>query len=215
MIFILARELFGDDSRARELLSILWLGSSARHVVLVEVGQHYDAWLERRTASERAWVSEAVTDALRRHAHPEKVCVKVVTAAHSNWRATPPELSPDDAVVLAHAPLRLVLEDFEDDAQFICWIGRAVDDPNWRRIDHAMRHGWIEVVHGGGNGSMLRLVRALDDEGSALPWGMLDARGAHRAPGLTFQGLHVPRRPHRDGRSGDGGHGLRTHQHTR
>lgn len=176
MKFLLAQELFRDEGGdPHGLLTILRLAFEGRHVVCVEEGADFAAWLGRRSDPERDWVRRAVDDSLRSAPHIEKVVVRVCAAASSRWSARPPELTVADACALAHAPLRLVLEDFEDDAHFLRWLGGALDDPFWRRVDYAMRRGWAEVVHGGGTGSMLRLVKALDDGRTDLPWGMVDA----------------------------------------
>lgn len=178
MIFTLTRELFRkDDEGSQELQSILRHAFVERHVVLVETGNDYDTWLARRTEPERAWIEQAVDGSLRRAPYAEKVVVRVVAGHRSNWASTTPELVLADAAVIANAPLRILLEDFEDDAHFVRWIGRAVDDAHWHRIDGAMKLGWAEVVHGGGNGSMLRLLHALDEGNATLPWGMLDTHG--------------------------------------
>lgn len=146
-------------------------------------GPEFQSWRARRPQSEQHWIAQAVDGVLRGGDPIEKTRLRVTTAPVSRWKSSPPELSLRDAAELAQAPLRLVLEDFEDDACFLHWIGRAFGDAIWHRIDKAMKRGWIEVVHGGGNGSMLRLVDALDGTRTDLPWGMSDGNN-HLKAGL-------------------------------
>lgn len=184
MIFQLSRELFAKDSSdLPDLLTILRLAFDGRHVVFVEDNTAFESWRSRRTQPEQHWTREAIESSLRGVPHVEKFRARVCASTTSNWRASPPELSLRDAALLSRAPLRLVLEDFEDDACFLRWIGRAINDATWDKIDDAMKRGWIEVVHGGGNGSMRRLVDALDGTRTDLPWGMSDG-DCHLKAGL-------------------------------
>jgi hypothetical protein len=185
VIFIVPSTLFRDDLEGLpELLSVVRLAFHGRHRVLVEPSWRAEpsphplhAWLRGRAAIEARWIREAFDAALRSSPPPERVAVRLAAGATSSWARPTPTLTVADACSLAHAPLHLLLEDFEDDASLLFWAGRALENPSWARIEKARRHGWQEVEHGGGNGSMRRRVDALDASRALRTWVMFDHDG--------------------------------------
>lgn len=182
MLFLLADDVFardGDD--LLDLLRVLRLAFDGRHRVHLErSGQGFRGWITRRTSAERAWIEQALDASARDLSSGSPRCAKVLGVVLSRWDLDVPELNVGDAARLASAPLRLLLEDFADDGHFLAWIGKALDNSAWSRVRDAMMRGWIVVAHGGGNSSMLRLLRALAPDASPRPWGLEDARGAIR-----------------------------------
>jgi hypothetical protein len=191
MIFIVPSTLFRDDLKALpELLSIVRLAFHGRHRVLVEPSWRDEpsahplhAWLRTRGAPEARWIRDAFDAALRSAPAPERVAVRLTDAGTSTWTPPKPTLTIADAFALAHAPLHLLLEDFEDDASLLFWGGRALQSPSWTHIEKAWRNGWLEVEHGGGNTSMRRRVEALDPGRALRTWVMFDHDGLQPGDG--------------------------------
>ncbi len=185
VIFIVPAALLRDDlPELPELLSIVRLGFHGRHRVLTDPAWRAEpsahplhSWLRTRAAPEARWLREAFDAALRSSPPPERVAVRLTDGATSSWATSPPTLTVADAFTLAHAPLHLLLEDFEDDASLLFWAGRALESPSWARIERARRSGWLEVEHAGGNGSMQRRVDSLDVGRALRSWAMFDHDG--------------------------------------
>lgn len=178
MIFRIQGALFRDDlGELPELLAIVRLGFRNRHRVYLDPPGHpLDGWLNSRPKGEAAWVRAAFECSLRSQPATERVEVRVVEGA-TRWTENPPELCIADAYRLAHMPLRLLLEDFDDDADFIRWAGRALEGPHWIRVFRSLERGWAEVEHGGGNTSMRRKVEVLDNFHARRTWVMFDHDG--------------------------------------
>ena len=84
MKFLLAQGLFREGaSDPHGVLAILRFAFEGRHVVWVEEGADFAAWLGRRSDPERHWVRRAVDDSLQSAPHVEKVVVRVCAAANS------------------------------------------------------------------------------------------------------------------------------------
>ena len=182
MLFLLADDVFAQDGDdLLDLLRVLRLAFEGRlRIHIGRAGQGFRSWITRRTDAERAWIELALDASARDLPSGSPCCAKVLGAAASRWDLDVPELSVGDAARLASAPLRLLLEDFADDGHFLAWIGKALGNSAWSKVRDAMRRGWIVVTHGGGNSSMLRLLRALGPDASPRPWGLEDARGGIR-----------------------------------
>lgn len=178
MIFRIQGTLFRDDlGELPELLAVVRLGFRRRHRVYLDPpGYSLDGWLNSRPLAEAAWVRAAFDFSLRSQPATERVEVRVAEGT-TRWSAEPPELCVADAHRLAHMPLRLLIEDFEDDAHFIRWVGHALEGAHWLRLNEALAHGWAEVEHGGGNTSMCRKVDALDLFQVRRTWVMFDHDG--------------------------------------
>lgn len=182
MLFHLADDIFAHDGdELHDLLSLLRHAFDGRHRVHVEPsGARFRAWLQRRSDAERAWVTQALDASMRNLTSGSPRRARVLPTDASRWDEEVLDLSVRDAARLASAPLRLLLEDFEDDGHFLAWVGKALGNSMWSTVREAMLHGWIVVAHGGGNSSMLRLLRALKPDASPRPWGLADARGVIR-----------------------------------
>lgn len=214
VIFIVPAALLRDDlAELPELLSIVRLGFHGRHRVLIDPAWRAEpsahplhSWLRTRAAPEARWLREAFDAALRSAPTPERVAVRVSDVATSRWATSTPTLTVADAFALAHAPLHLLLEDFEDDASLLFWAGRALQSPSWTRIEMARRNGWLEVEHGGGNGSMQRRVDSLDAGRALRTWVMFDHDGLQ--PGDDNRSSQAKRLAESCARKGIKPHGL-------
>lgn len=182
MKFLLGSELFvPEDDGRHELVTILRCAFEGRHRVSVDTdAAPVKRWLDRCLPHERAWIDEAVVNSARDFDGGGAFTVRVSSTHIASGSSVPLRLRLREAAALALAPLRLLLEDFEDDAHFLYWIGTALDNAAWRHVDKAMRNGWIAIEHGGGNTSMLRLLRALEP-GRAPRWGFTTPAGVLRA----------------------------------
>lgn len=133
-------------------------------------------WLERfpETIGKVArWVIERGKQEKRRGGRPGRSEIRVGAEKKSSWRAKNPKghysplLSPNDAVKLLQAPLRLLVEDAWSERAFLFNMSQGGQRNDLRR---AVDKGWVIFEHGGGIGQIgktLAKIRGLDQNDSA------------------------------------------------
>jgi len=100
-----------------------------------------------------------------------EVVVRVGEIASADWLSSPPRLPPQAALALLRRPLRLLVENRQNDGAFL----RAVAPGLWReRLVRALAHRWIELDHGGGS-TMKPLLEEVSLEDSIRLWALFDS----------------------------------------
>ncbi|MFO0607456.1 MAG: hypothetical protein U0324_30100 [Polyangiales bacterium] len=165
-----------DDAAvdALALLDVLACGAEGRHVVAIDpplrtssdARASFNRWLARTLAPDGAITRLLAEHYQRGPTRDDRVTlrreVRVVAEAYSTWGAEPPRLTVRDARQLLREPLSIVLEDAVNDGAFLLALTHVAGEGG-RRLRERLDRAWLRVAHGGGIGTIPRLVRALDE----------------------------------------------------
>lgn len=190
MIFDIADSIFeaaltGTVS-SFDLLELLKFGFEGRHRILVD--PPFDAfgddaanrWLSTLSPLD---VQEQAEDALQRGQMSDvgwemEVEVRVEDVVEVDWRASVPRLPLGGALRLAKQPLRVVVENWKNDGEF---LRRICPSFNRTLLVDALDQGWMHIEHGGGVGEMKNRVESICREDTKRPekrmriWLMFDS----------------------------------------
>lgn len=166
-----------DDAKtdALALLDVLAAGVEGRHVVLIDpplrtsaaAKTSFQRWIDRLLAADGS-IARSLRDHYERQSTRDDRAslrseIRIVAADRSAWTARPPRVTPRDAQRITREPLTVVLEDAVNDGAFLLALTAVAGDAGTRLRDGLSR-AWLRIVHGGGIGSIPRLLRALDEE---------------------------------------------------
>lgn len=181
MIITLHREVLSDPEAQLDLMMLIWAAFHRGYPLLFEdidpgeVPEVVEKWLASLPSS----VAETITLLLDDHTvqaatSPTQTTLHVRARGHAAELRWPElHLPYDRAAIFAVKPLGLVLEDRRSDYAFLL----AAAPRRWReQIEEAIDSGALEIVHGGGLGSMLHRVRELHTaETAARTWVLFDS----------------------------------------
>jgi hypothetical protein len=144
--------------------------------------QVYLSWRDKLPKTrQRAWDNQLEwTD--RDNAAYRLAAVEVVDGAGSDWSASPPRLSPSDALNLVDIPFKILLENGRYDRAFLLAMTPSAHRPFLQWLEHSDQ---LVFLGGGGLGELRMLVEeqiARKDHRRLTHWAMFDSDAA--APGL-------------------------------
>lgn len=182
MIFIIDDAVFSSPRAERlQLLSLFQLGFEGWHRVQTrpafdpQAELSVNRWLAAQDLTTREEVELALELGLEADVHgsPSEITVEVGNVAKASWDSSVPRLPLAEALKLARRPLRLLVENRENDGAFL----RMVAPRPWREhLLRAMEKGWLELEHGGGLPGMSGRVNGITriDDGIRL-WVLFDS----------------------------------------
>ena len=160
-----------------DLLALLRLGFEGRHLVQTrpswEPGTKLavNRWLADQSPEVREQAELALSSGLEEAVRfPPALTVSVVDGTTPQWN--PPRLPLDMALRVLERPLKLLVEDAENDAAFL----RTAALEHWRTaLDRSFADGWIEVEHGGGIPRMLPRLKGRPTSELLRLWVLFDS----------------------------------------
>lgn len=189
MRVILFDEVFGSPTDQLEILNILAFGYQDRHQILTNplvdlnsedpVTNNFTNWLSSLPGSLREdilFALELGQEALVEGKPKEEI--EVTSREESDWNASPPQLTVQDARRLLDRSLHLLVENARNDRQFLKTIfKRLLGADYWRPLRKAIDEKWIHYEHGGGLGSMKNAIaeNADDPVDRLRTWVMFDS----------------------------------------
>lgn len=194
MIFHVDQALFASNADCVQLIALLRHAGEGRHLILLQptFSQNGSApvnvWLDSLVTNAeiprlpitnaRVLLRQGLINALNRSMTALSSTTCTVKAfvehrSHSFWDAAPSRLTLDDALVLAEAPLRIVVENRRNDGAFVRHI---VSEPLRAAFERALNRGWLRFEHGGGN-DILGYAEALAEHPNEVlrSWALLDS----------------------------------------
>jgi len=140
-------------SEPLDLLALLRLGFEGRHLVQTqppwEPGKTtlaVNCWLAEQSTQVREQAELVLTVGIEEAVRfPSALTVSIVDGVTPAWN--PPRLPLAEALRVLMQPLRLLVEDAENDGAFL----RTVAPEHWREaLERSLGQGWIELEHAGG-----------------------------------------------------------------
>lgn len=184
MIVTLEDSLF-TSSPTLQLLSVIRLGFEGWHLIQTDpvfdpaADRAVNRWLARQDESAREEVQLTFEMGLEEAALgiPLERSLRITEDPASDWSANPPCVSLEVALPLLRAPLRVLVENRQNDGAFL----QTVAPRPWReKLRQAIQRRWIELEHGGGADMQARLATLTREEALRL-WAMFDSDA--REPG--------------------------------
>ena len=188
MIVILEDPIFTSSSTP-QLLSAIRFGAEGWHLVQTDpvfdptADRAVNRWLAAQDQSTREEAELAFAIGMEEEAlgPASEVYLRIGEMAVADWRSVPPRLSMESALRLLRRPLRLLVENRQNDGAF---LRRVVPEP-WRgKFLRTLERGWVELEHGGGSDMRSRIQEA-DREDSLRLWALFDSDA--REPGRPSQ----------------------------
>lgn len=177
MIVLVDDGVFASRRNDLDLMALLRLGFEGRHFV-----QTQPPWEPGKTLAVNRWLAEqspgirelaelALSSALEEAVRfPPALTVSVVDGSTPQWN--PPRLPLGEALRLLERPLKLLVEDAENDDAFL----RTTAPKHWRSaLERSLAAGWIEVEHGGGIPRMLPRLRGRSTSELLRLWVLFDS----------------------------------------
>jgi len=194
MIFHVDQALFASNADCAQLVSLLRHAGEGRHLVVLKPAfsqngsAPVNAWLDSLVTaaqlpqvpptSARVLLRQGLINALNRSmtALPSSTCkveAEVEDRPQSFWERQIPRLNLDDALMLAEAPLRIVVENRRNDGAF---VGHIIPAPRRAAFERALNRGWLRFEHGGGD-DVIGYAQALADHPNEVlrAWALLDS----------------------------------------
>ncbi len=178
MIVIVDDAVFASRRHdALELAALLRLGFEGRHLVHTDppwapdqplavnswLAEQYPALREQAELALSAGIEEAIRS-------PPALTLRVEEGSEPSVSDLRFPLA--DALRILERPLRLLVENAENDGAFL----RTVAFDQWRvELDRALAAGWAEVEHGGGLESMLSLLEGRGSSDRLRLWVLFDS----------------------------------------
>jgi hypothetical protein len=144
---VLRDEVF--RASALKLAPLFTAALERRHRVEVdESGPLFRAWLAARSRDDRDEIQTAIDGSLEAEARePARTLIEVADEAESDWAVIPPVITIDDALLVARAPFRVLVENSTSDRAFLLSVATVEQR---RALERAEREGVLEFVQGGG-----------------------------------------------------------------
>ncbi len=177
MLILLAPSVF-QAAGGLTLMSIANYALADRHrlIVLDETHVDYIEWLAAQSPLSRdEWNFISEQGYEREALEPARYQVRVENRPLSDWTATPPALSIQEANQILGLPFHVVLEDAVSDKSFLL---KAASPEQRHLLEQKEARGEISFENGGGISSMPRRVHAAVAEGKAYHarrWFMFDS----------------------------------------
>jgi len=186
MRVVLSSDCF-DRASVGDLLQLFFFGARGRHRVYPEAlnAPAYLAWLSARDPAVREVCELSIRGAtLEEVRNPSARAVRVVPSVATQWDAKPPTVSIDDAINFLATAFTFVLEDGENDREFLLAFCTR-EEREWL-VDQEKRSHLI-FANGGGVGSMTRLAGELaqNQRRQLLHWMLFDSDALR--PGVPSQ----------------------------
>lgn len=108
---------------------------------------------------------------------PSAIYLRIGEVAQADWSSTPPRLPIETALRFLRKPLRLLVENRQNDGAF---LRRVVPEPWRRKLLRSLDNGWVEIGHGGGSDMRSQILASTQDEALRL-WALFDSDA--REPG--------------------------------
>jgi hypothetical protein len=189
MIVTADDELFSDGVLNLELLELMSFGFKERHYIQLtppfepDGTRNINRWLAGHSQGVRDEVELALhssTEALALGPAPgPKIEIRVAPVAEATWNDSVPVLPLHVAVQFLRMPLRLLLENWRNDGNFL----RAMAPPHLRRrFDECERKGWLERLQAGGLPEMIPRIKedAQDSLRALRLWVLYDSDARRR-----------------------------------
>lgn len=165
-VFASLQQAFDPQAHA-QMLSLLQFGVEGRHGILIDplydpkANRHVNQWLSRRDPETRESFEFALVSsphAAVNGAFAVEIRVELIPAPIWDMEDKPPVMPLGVALELARRPLVILLEDFQNDREF---LHRMAPSDYKASFDKALHNRWLIVDNGGGIDSMTRRIKAL------------------------------------------------------
>lgn len=167
MIVVIEDAVFASPENASKLVTLFHLGFEGRHRIQVDPlhepdpDSAFSRWRQRQDPSIRQEIDLALEEGIEDAVHgiPSDHLLQVAEVKDSDWHASPPVVPLEEAYRLLHSPLKIVLENRNNDWAFLETIAL---EPWRQRLQEAREIGAIELVHGGGLPEIKKRVASLE-----------------------------------------------------
>ena len=184
MIVILEDPVFASSSTS-QLLTAIRFGVEGWHLIQTDpmfdpaADRAVNRWLAAQDQSTREEVELAFAIGVEEEAlgSPSATYLQIGEVPQADWSSVPLRLSMELALRLLRKPLRLLVENRQNDGAF---LRRVVPEPWRRKLLQSIANGWVEIGHGGGS-DMRSQISASTYEATLRLWALFDSDA--REPG--------------------------------
>jgi hypothetical protein len=184
LIVILEDPVF-DSSPTSQLLSVIQFGVEGWHLIQTDpvfdpaADRAVNRWLAAQDRSTREEVDLVFAIGVEEESlgSPSTVYLRIGEASQSDWSSVPPRMPMEPALGLLRKPLRLLVENRQNDGAF---LRRVIPEPWRRKLLRSMDNGWVEIAHGGGSDMRSQISASTQEEALRL-WALFDSDA--REPG--------------------------------